>query len=178
MPPLERHPALVSLSRDHHGALQLAQGLVPGGPEGLKRRLPADPAARADHVRAFFAAELAPHFRAEEEVLFPVLAERSPALAALCRRLQGDHARLRALVAAGDDLEGLGALLEAHVRAEERELFPQAQDALPEATLAARRPNRSTRRVRPRRPPVMRSLPPRARASGIIRHNSLVEVGP
>ena len=76
------------------------------------------------------------HFRDEEEHLFPLLFEQAGAEAPeeLVRALL-DHARLHALAArlrAGlaigkveaETLQSAGALLEAHVRLEERELFP------------------------------------------------------
>ena len=66
-----RHPALIPLSHDHHHGLALALRcrkqalgqLRPMGVKGLKER--------AGEFREFFANQLVPHFRAEEEVLFP-----------------------------------------------------------------------------------------------------------
>ena len=69
-----RHPSLIPLSHDHHHGLALAlrcrkQALgqiKPMGLVGLKER--------AKEFHDFFTGNLVQHFRAEEEVLFPVLA--------------------------------------------------------------------------------------------------------
>lgn len=130
-----RHPSLVPLSHDHRDALGLAFRLHHPAPPGpITAMTPAStPRSRADDTLAFFARHLEPHFRAEEEVLFPVL-RADPAAAALCDRLVAEHRRLEALrdavAAARDDEAALGPalatfadLLESHVRLEERELF-------------------------------------------------------
>jgi hemerythrin-like domain-containing protein len=71
------------------------------------------------------------HFRAEEEVLFPSLRSSVPQCAALIDELLRQHDRLRRAMPqleAGTGLAklifDLGDLLEAHIRKEERELFP------------------------------------------------------
>jgi hemerythrin-like domain-containing protein len=93
---------------------------------------------RALAGRASFARELDPHFRVEEEWLFPPLAAVGEH--ALVERAVADHRRLRDLIGAapgpGPAVE-LGELLHRHVRFEERELFPRAEGALDPATLEA-----------------------------------------
>ncbi len=121
---MKRHPALVHLSHDHHHALVAARRL---------RRAAADdddPAAAVAAFTAFFAEETTAHFREEEEWLFPLAAESEEARPLLVEVLL-DHQRLRALVRRleqGADVRATmaaaGELLEAHVRREERELFP------------------------------------------------------
>jgi mannose-6-phosphate isomerase-like protein (cupin superfamily) len=71
-----------------------------------------------------------PHFRAEEETLFPLVASLDEARPLVVEALL-DHQRLHALVAKLQCAPGvrpamreIGELLEAHVRREERELFP------------------------------------------------------
>ena len=126
-----RHPSLAALSHDHHHGLALAlrcrkQALgqiKPMGPEGLRER--------AKEIEAFFAENLARHFRAEEEVLFPFMRSSIPQSGSLIDELLRDHEQMRA---AAHRLEGekgpakilfdLGDLLERHIRREERELFP------------------------------------------------------
>jgi mannose-6-phosphate isomerase-like protein (cupin superfamily) len=120
---LKRHRALVPLSHDHHHALVEARRLRRAA-DGE------DPAATASAFLRFFAEESVRHFREEEELLFPLVAEveeaRELVVAALLQ-----HQRLHALAARlrrspGDEsvARDLGELLEAHVRLEERELFP------------------------------------------------------
>jgi mannose-6-phosphate isomerase-like protein (cupin superfamily) len=121
---MKRHPALVALSHDHHHALVEARRL---------RRAAAgdnEPAAAAAAFRRFFAAVTVPHFREEEETLFPLLVDAEEARPLLVAALL-DHQRLHALTAALDDsadvrrsMRELGERLEAHIRLEERELFP------------------------------------------------------
>jgi hemerythrin superfamily protein len=144
MPRRRRHPSLVPLSHDHREALGLAFRLHHPAPPGpVTAMTPAStPRSRADETLAFFARHLVPHFRAEEDVLFPFLRAEPAAgatAAALCDRLCGEHRHLEtlreAIAAARDDDAALAAalgafadLLEAHVRCEERELF----EAFPE----------------------------------------------
>lgn len=116
---------------------------VPPGP--VTPMTPAStPQSRAGDTLAFFRDHLVGHFRAEEDVLFPVLRERlagDPTRRALLDRLTGEHRRLEALrdgvAAAGEDeaalapaLAAFADLLEAHVRCEERELFEVVPDVL------------------------------------------------
>jgi iron-sulfur cluster repair protein YtfE (RIC family) len=93
------------------------------GAEGLRER--------AKEFLAFYASNLLPHFRAEEEILFPLLRSAVPESAAMIDELVGNHAQIRGAIAqlqAGTDLAklifDLGDLLERHIRKEERELFP------------------------------------------------------
>ena len=76
----------------------------------------------------FFAEESVRHFREEEERLFPEVAHLEEAQPLVVRALL-EHQRLHALarqVASGEPapMRELAELLEAHVRFEERELFP------------------------------------------------------
>ncbi len=124
---MKRHPALVPLSHDHHHGLVEARRLrrTAGTPESA--------AVAAAFVR-FFAEEAVGHFREEEELLFPLLVDLDEARELLVQallehqRLHALTARLQQIVAAGGEIDGvmreLGELLEAHVRLEERRLFP------------------------------------------------------
>lgn len=136
---MKRDPALVPLSHDHHHALVQARRLrrASGGP---------DAAVAAAEFLHFFAAETSPHFRLEEELLFPEAVDQAEAQEALVRTLL-EHQRLRALVAelerrlaageAPDEvMAALGRLLEEHVRHEERVLFPLIERLCDAATLA------------------------------------------
>ncbi|MGZ8532014.1 MAG: hemerythrin domain-containing protein, partial [Candidatus Binatia bacterium] len=97
--------------------------IKPMGGEGLR--------ARATEVLEFYRANLVAHFKAEEEVLFPLMRERVAGCAELLDQLIKDHEQLRRAMAqleAGTGLAklifDLGDLLERHIRKEERELFP------------------------------------------------------
>lgn len=131
---MKRIAALRDLSDDHHTALLLA------------RRCQQTPAGAADamalswrRVRDAFVLHLDPHFGIEDAHLLPALvAIGEPALAA---RIRSDHTELRALAEQADPvpeaLVRFGALLEAHVRFEEREVFATTQHRLPASALDA-----------------------------------------
>jgi hemerythrin-like domain-containing protein len=126
-----RHPSLTPLSHDHHHGLALALRcrkqalgrLKPMGAEGIR--------LRAQEFCEFFQKQLTPHFRAEEESLFPLMREAVPESAPLLDDLLREHEIFRREVeklSAGTGLSklifDLGDLLERHIRREERELFP------------------------------------------------------
>ena len=126
-----RHPSLVSLSHDHHHGLALALRcrkqalgqLKPMGAAGLRER--------AKEFADFYRLNLIAHFRAEEEILFPLMRAAVPGSAALLDELLGQHEQLRQAVPQLDAGSGLaklifdlGDLLERHIRKEEREIFP------------------------------------------------------
>jgi hemerythrin-like domain-containing protein len=136
---LERSEALAPLSRDHHQALYRALK--------LKR---ADESSAGDALREmieFFDDHGALHFRVEEDVLLPLYvrdAGADPDDEAIVRVLT-DHVWIRARIAAlreagapsVAELRELGQRLEAHVRHEERVLFPAIELALSAERLAA-----------------------------------------
>lgn len=126
-----RHPALVPLSHDHHRGLALAlrcrkQALgqiKPMGATGLRER--------AKEFHAFYSSNLIAHFRAEEEVLFPLMRSLVSESQLIIEQLIKDHEQIRSAVSQLEAAAGLGKvifdlgdLLERHIRREERELFP------------------------------------------------------
>lgn len=124
---MKRSPALLKLSREHHTALSLA----------LRIEKATDAAAQdilLATLPGLFRGELEPHFQEEEKALLPQLAQAGEA--ALVARTLEEHRQIRELVARMADgdrasLPAFGALLRAHVRFEERELFVTAQRVLP-----------------------------------------------
>ena len=126
---MQRSPILQPLSREHHHALKLAKLCERAAVSGDTEQIDS---ACAEALRTF-AAELEQHFQFEERELLPGLqAERAQALV---QRTLAEHAQLRALcgglvsrdVAALAEFAGL---LYAHVRFEERELFPCVETEL------------------------------------------------
>lgn len=127
---MKRSPTLVQLSREHHTALSLALRIEKATTDSAQ-------AAIAATLPALFRGELEPHFQEEEGTLLPAL-KLAGETAAVERTLQ-EHARLRDLAAAIRQgaipaLAEFGLLLRAHVRFEERELFPLAERVLPGLT--------------------------------------------
>lgn len=125
---MKRSPELTPLSHDHHQALFAALQ--------LKRAEDASVARAA--LTSFFETHGRKHFRIEEEILLPgwfdgdADADRS-----LAGRVLEEHLLIRRavrLAARGelslDELNEAGDLLEAHVRFEERTLFPAIEARL------------------------------------------------
>jgi quercetin dioxygenase-like cupin family protein len=134
---MKRQTALVPLSHDHHHALVEARHL------GRAADTPRSEAV-ATAFLCFCAAETVRHFREEEELLFPRVVEFDEARELLVQALL-EHQRLHALAAqleqavtTGGELGGvmreLGGALEAHVRLEERRLFPLIERLLEDVT--------------------------------------------
>jgi quercetin dioxygenase-like cupin family protein len=126
-PPVKRNPALIPLSHNHHQALAAARRLRLAAERG-------DASAEAAAFSRFFAEESVRHFRDEEERLFPLVAHSEEAQPLIVRALL-EHQQLHALaqqVASGESAStrDLAELLEAHVRFEERELFPLIERVL------------------------------------------------
>lgn len=119
---MKRHQELQNLSREHHGALQLALKAKRAAMSGDQTQIKA---MAATCITAFHA-ELDPHFVVEENTLLPLL------LAAgednLVTQVKCDHKELRRLSvqlqqADVKTLHGFAELLTSHVRFEEREVF-------------------------------------------------------
>jgi hemerythrin-like domain-containing protein len=128
---MKRSAALAPLSRDHHQALVVAQR--------LRRATPADAAEASRLFLDYWRSHGRAHFQIEEEVLLPAYAQFGDPRDEAVVRVLTDHvvirARASALEAAGEpalaQIHELGALLAAHVRHEERVLFPLIEEALP-----------------------------------------------
>jgi hemerythrin-like domain-containing protein len=133
---MKRDPALVDLSHDHHQALNSAM---------LMQRASADNLADVrDGALAFWQDHGAKHFRIEEEVLLPGFAAVGNPNDDAVVRVLTDHVwireRMDRLAADELDLAGvqeLGERLAAHVRHEERVLFPLIERALDPDALAS-----------------------------------------
>jgi hemerythrin-like domain-containing protein len=119
---MKRRQKLQNLSREHHGALQLALKAKRAAMSGDLTQIK----AMATSCIAAFRAELDPHFVVEENTLLPLLAAVGEDK--LVTRVESDHAELRRLSIQLQQpdvktLLGFAKLLNSHVRFEERELF-------------------------------------------------------
>ena len=139
---MKRHPSLRKLSDDHHGGLVRARRLRRAAAgEGESPR----EAARA--FLRFWEEDTSAHFREEEEVLLAVCARHGGDLdTGPIREMMADHARIRGLVmtmieedesdkVSPGTLREMGERLEAHIRLEERRVFPLVEPALSEEGL-------------------------------------------
>jgi hemerythrin-like domain-containing protein len=126
---MKRSTILQPLSREHHTALTLAKASERAARSGdvVLVRLACQ---RVIHA---FLNELEPHFQLEEVSLLPLLS--STATQPLAERTLADHQQLRGLLDAlrqndAGALDSFGKCLSAHVRFEERVLFPVLESLL------------------------------------------------
>ena len=143
---MKRHPALIPLSREHHEGLVQAVRLRRAAADGdASVRL-----AAAREFVEFFRNEERVHLRGEEEELFPLFlrhveSQPAPLRDALVQHMQleGLARKLEIAVAAGivdrEALDAAGKLLEAHIRLEERQLFPLIEELVPDDELRSLR---------------------------------------
>jgi mannose-6-phosphate isomerase-like protein (cupin superfamily)/hemerythrin-like domain-containing protein len=139
---MKRHSSLRKLSDDHHGGLVQARH--------LRRAAAGEGEPPAEVARAFlrfWEKDTSPHFREEEEVLLAVYARYGGDLdAEPIQEMVADHARIRGLVmtlieedrsgqVSTDTLRKIGERLEAHIRLEERRVFPLMESFLSERGL-------------------------------------------
>ena len=139
---MKRHPSLRKFSDDHHGGLVQARR--------LRRAAAGEGEPPAEMARAFlrfWEEDTSPHFREEEEVLLAVFARHGGDLGAEpIQEMLADHARIRGLVMGlGEEAESdevdretlrkIGEQLDAHIRLEERKVFPLIEGLLPEKAL-------------------------------------------
>lgn len=131
--PIKRHPAIVEFSRDHHFALLLVWKIK----EGLKKSIEISRISK--YVVHFYDTNLIHHFIEEETMLFNKINISDP----LILKTESEHDDMRNLIEAlrnnPDDLkplESFSAMLEKHVRFEERELFNYLQENISDEVLA------------------------------------------
>ncbi|MHB1179329.1 MAG: hemerythrin domain-containing protein [Daejeonella sp.] len=136
---MKRHPSLIPLSREHHGALILARLLRQDAPH--YKGLPTDAPGKADYALKFYQDEIIEHFDEEEKVILLVKGI-NPELDLLLGEMEKEHVQLHELfrlINNNSDLSGhldkLGRALEDHVRKEERRIFPMIQDSCSEELL-------------------------------------------
>lgn len=132
---LKRHPALQPFSRDHLIGLFHAQKL-------MKLESSVTPELLEDTIKAFAEAwerEISIHFADEDRLLGPL-----PINDSSLERLHHEHIDLTSDIAklfetpySAQDAVRIGAFLDAHIRWEEHELFPEVEASLSEDALIA-----------------------------------------
>ena len=143
----KRHDSLIPLTHDHHHALAQARRLGEGVDRDSSERV-----SKARSFLEFFESNTLGHFREEEESIFPLVIGVTEAREPLTRLLL-EHVQLHALVARlraevddgevdSETMTVIASLLQAHIRYEEKVLFPLieslAADALAEVQLSPR----------------------------------------
>ncbi|HLV01284.1 MAG TPA: hemerythrin domain-containing protein [Acidobacteriota bacterium] len=138
---MKRHSALIPVSHDHHHGLVLAQRLKRGYSKSPSSDWPDDLLEQRTRVLDFYRSQLAPHFRAEEDFLFP-LAEQYLEDRQIVSELRQEHQDIESLIDSlretqelSEAFAKLGEILERHIRKEESVLFEKMQESVPEAEL-------------------------------------------
>lgn len=136
---MKRHETLAPLSREHHGALILAQLIKRNAPE--YKGLPTTISDKVVYAIDYYTNELKAHFK-KEELLLKIVEDMHPEIARLSDEIVAEHALLKGLILslkkAFDPeavLNELGNELDAHIRKEERVLFPLIQEHCTEEML-------------------------------------------
>lgn len=138
---MKRHPALYTLSHDHHQGLILAQQLKKGAPQ--YKGMPSTLDAKKEYTLQFYKSELYQHFKDEEEILFPSVSGKNEIVDNLIAEVISEHRRMEFLIKEleetsnlEDVLDEFGKLLEKHIRKEERELFVEIEKILTDSELS------------------------------------------
>jgi iron-sulfur cluster repair protein YtfE (RIC family) len=137
---MRRHKSIVNLSRDHHQGLILAQLIKKNAPH--YNNLPYTLEGKTDYTLNAYKMDLLPHFKKEEEILFPFIKGMDSELEEVVNQLLIEHKEITDLIIRlkknnnkEDILDELGNLLTQHIRREERELFDIIQKILTDEEL-------------------------------------------
>lgn len=131
--PIKRSKELTPLSKEHHEGLLLAWKIKQGLNNGTESSL------ISKYIQWFWENDLQEHFRKEEEVL----AVHLPRQNELVQRMFEEHEEIEALihinamVADEDIFMQIADKVTAHIRFEERVLFPFAEQTIPGNELTA-----------------------------------------
>lgn len=126
-----RDKSLIPLSHQHQHALALCVRIERASP------IPQDDVgAWQEEITQLVQSEIALHFAAEEQIVFPA-AEKFEEFSALVKQLISEHANLRTMFTkmqedglSSNEILVLARSLSAHVRTEERQLFERMQQLL------------------------------------------------
>lgn len=141
-----RHPSLIPLSHQHQHGLALCVRIERGLRDEALRETDAqaDDSTKirdlASRVSDMYDIELRNHFEVEEKILFPAILEKLGPMP-LVDELVAEHRKIEKQVEATNSATGsadrrerlleFAAMLGAHIRREERELFEDIQKRLP-----------------------------------------------
>ncbi|MBS4043384.1 MAG: hypothetical protein KGZ59_06165 [Chitinophagaceae bacterium] len=129
---MKRIEALAPLSRDHHNSLILAQLLKKGAPK--YKELPTQLEEKRDYALQHFEEHIKSHF-IQEEIVLKSVKHIDSSINLICIEIFDEHKKLHQLFSSlknsvdiENALDEIGILLEAHIRKEERILFPILQE--------------------------------------------------
>lgn len=130
--PLKRNMNLANLSRDHHAGLLFSWKLR----QGVKYHIEIERMRK--YIKYFWTNHFSGHFKEEEEILFPAIDDQQ------VQKALADHQKIKTFVEKidvsgmekeDDVLLEFADTVDAHIRFEERVLFPHLQEKLSEAQL-------------------------------------------
>ena len=134
---MKRHKALITLSSDHQNGLAVSNKLKYSYKPTSSEIPPSSPEQLKELLLKFFREHLHEHFEIEEKILAPYFPEND-----MMQRMLNEHVMLNKMIseiesvpAGRDTLNDFGKMLEAHIRFEERELFPMIEKNLSEEQL-------------------------------------------
>ena len=124
-PPVKRSKPLIPLSHDHHHGLVVCRRIL----ENIKPN--SDPGCMATYIRNFWDSDLERHFKEEETIVFPLIPDDD----AMVQQALSEHRALSEIVGqliaepngTAPLITEFALLLRAHIRFEERELFPHIE---------------------------------------------------
>lgn len=132
---MKRHENLQPFSKQHHNEL-LACLLLR---KGVKKK--ADLSVMRDFIRQFWKSDLSEHVALEEKTLIPFLMNHT-SLRSYASILHNEHELIQRIYERNSNgqisyrnLELFAETVEQHIRFEERVVFEQIQDSLPDETL-------------------------------------------
>ncbi len=141
---MKRHESLAPLSREHHSALMLAQLIKRNAPD--YKGLPTTIGDKVEYALTIYNNNLKKHF-AKEEAMLQEVKSIHPAIAKLAEEIIAEHTLLTKLFLSLKNtwdqeavLNELGNELDAHIRKEERVLFPLIQEHSTEEMLQKIKP--------------------------------------
>lgn len=136
---IKRHEALHPLSRHHTNALHIALKLnrIGTAKSNISEK------EMIQQLEAFWNPDGQQHFREEEEILLPAFAQCTSINRPEITEMLMEHVKIRAMIDTllkseainVSKMHELGALLEVHIRKEERVIFPMIEQSLPEDKL-------------------------------------------
>jgi hemerythrin-like domain-containing protein len=118
--PIKRSEQLAPLSREHHDALVFLLRIKQGSKNGTPIRI------ISEYINWFWANNLNNHIQQEERLLLPHLSHDDE----LARQLKSEHSTIRDLASrelSESEVVGFSNVLNAHIRFEERILFPHIE---------------------------------------------------
>jgi len=135
---IKRHDSLQPLSRHHMIGLHVALKLSRAGTD--KSRISLEEILQ--DAEDFWVPDGKEHFREEEEILLPAYAQYADIHDPLITEMLLEHVLIRSQMEqlllhklSLPQMRELGTLLDAHIRQEERVIFPMIEKALPEEAL-------------------------------------------